>query len=423
MAKTVRFNLRDKQESETWIYLVYRFKNNRVVINTGLCVPPKYWNEKAQRMKETANYASYKTVNARLDELASITTSLYRDYRAKNTIPSRDSFKAALLAIIEKREDQAAELMSFIREFIEERRAMNRSLSSIKVYTTTLNHLEAYAKQKRRSLDFKDINEQFKRDFVVYLYSQGFADAYVHKLLSTIRTFMRDAKERGVTDFEGYRINNIVEKRSADHIYLNEREIDILAKLDLSENPRLDRVRDLFLIGCFTGLRFSDYTHIKPENIKMEHHNGKEVKLLTMTAQKTKQRVVLPLVHPTLLPILEKYEMKSPPIISNQKLNEYLKDLCKLAGFDESIEINEFISGRHEKKILQKWELVSSHTARRSFATNAYKRGVPIADIMKFTGHTTVTSFMKYIKVTGEETAIVLSDHEFFTGKTKLRKV
>ena len=103
--------------------------------------------------------------------------------------------------------------------------------------------------------------------------------------------------------------------------------------------------------------------------------------------------------------------------LSNQKMNEYLKELCDLAGFDTIIEVNEFIAGRHIKTTKQKKELISSHTARRSFATNAYKAGMPVTDIMKFTGHATVASFMKYIRLTNEETAVKLADHKFFTGE------
>ena len=121
--------------------------------------------------------------------------------------------------------------------------------------------------------------------------------------------------------------------------------------------------------------------------------------------------------------ILEKHGWKAPKAISAQKFNDYVKELCREAGFTQTIEINEYRAGRQEKKAFQKWELISSHTARRSFATNAFKAKLPPADIMKFTGHTTIASFMKYLKVTTEETAVYLSEHEFFTGKPTLKVV
>jgi integrase len=187
--------------------------------------------------------------------------------------------------------------------------------------------------------------------------------------------------------------------------------------MDLSANPRLERTRDLFLIGAFTGMRFSDYSEIRPENIRPIEDGGKTVTCIVKTTQKTGRKVFIPMTNPNLIAILERNGMKAPPKISNQKLNDYTKELCQIAGFDSPVEITEFRAGRQSSQVFKKYELVGTHTARRSFATNALKRGLPINEIMKFTGHTTMASFLKYVKTTGEETAVSLADHQFFTGK------
>jgi integrase len=144
---------------------------------------------------------------------------------------------------------------------------------------------------------------------------------------------------------------------------------------------------------------------------------------LTVTAAKTKQRVIIPLANPTLRAILAKHGNRAPKGMTNQRMNAYLKELCRIAGFTAQVEVNRYRAGRHDQELLPKYELVSTHTARRSFATNAFKRGMAAADIMKFTGHTTIASFMKYIKTTTEESAVILADHEFFTGKSPLKAV
>jgi len=233
---------------------------------------------------------------------------------------------------------------------------------------------------------------------------------------------LKEAYRRGIyeIDITG-KVNLTIKKPEAENIYLTDREIETLYRME-GLSKRLDKVRDLFLIGCYTGQRYEDFTSIKPENEQEIEHDGKKVKCLVITQSKTKKKVTIPLVNPKLKAILQKYGMTAPTI-SNQKLNKYVKELAKLAGFIDKIEINDFRAGRHEKKVYEKWEKVSSHTARRSFATNAYKRGLPVPDIMKFTGHTTVSTFLNYIKVTGEETAVVLSEHEFFTGKNSNLKI
>lgn len=426
MAKKPIFNLRTRKADTSLVVMFFHFKGRRIVISTEKNVPVKFWNDNTQRAKENREYRDYKEVNARLDFLEEKTVKLWGEYHSKGITPTADEFKAELLRRIEDRHEEATEvlpeILPFIRQVIAERKAMNRPEGSLQVYRNCLGHLETYQDNIKKSLTFDRLNAAFLADFTAHLYAQAFADSYIHKILSTLKTFVRLADRRGVYENSPLLKATLeVKKREKDSVYLTEAEIQYLYNLKLEE--RLERVRDAFLVGCLTGLRFSDFTKIRPENIQEVSHAGKSIQGLIITTQKTKQRVVLPLVNPMLLAILEKYNWHAPKAISNQKLNSYLKELAQVAGFTQEVEINEFKAGRHEKRTLQKWELISSHTARRSFASNAFKRGMPPADIMKFTGHTTIASFMKYIRVTGEETAVILSEHEFFTGKPALKVV
>ena len=106
------------------------------------------------------------------------------------------------------------------------------------------------------------------------------------------------------------------------------------------------------------------------------------------------------------------FDLKSK--VSAKAINDMIKDICCLAKINESVLINENIGGKNKQKTYKKWQLVSSHTARRSGATNMFKAGIPSISIMKITGHTTEKSFMKYIKISAEENADLLSQHEFF---------
>ena len=179
---------------------------------------------------------------------------------------------------------------------------------------------------------------------------------------------------------------------------------DELAKLYALKinNKKLEEVRDLFIFGAWVGLRFSDFSNIKPENI-IQIDGDYFIKTIT---QKTKELVIIP-CNPVIMEIFEKYAdrpNKLPKTISNQKFNDYIKDVCKLAEFNEVGRIS-----AKPKDILA--DLVSSHTARRSFATNYYLQGFPTIDLMKITGHRTERSFLKYIKVSKLDTAKRLSEH------------
>src|SRR5690606_27162726 len=111
----------------------------------------------------------------------------------------------------------------------------------------------------------------------------------------------------------------------SDTVYLSIKELERFEKLNLSATPRLDRVRDLFLIGCFTGLRFSDFTQINEENINFEKS------MLLIRTQKTSERVAIPL-HKTVKSILSKYKNKLPKSFSNQVMNNYIKEVASLAN-------------------------------------------------------------------------------------------
>lgn len=422
MAKKPRFNLKNRTEDPALIILVFRFKGRKVVLSTGLSVPQKYWNDDKQYVRASRDFPRHKQFNQRLNLFEAETIKLWDEYQAKGIIPTAKEFKTKLNNRLNDIHEEAPSLIPFIVQVIEERQKMNKPAGSIQVYKNCLKNIKDYQVDRKKNLNFDALNDAFVNDFTAFLFAKKFADSYVHKILSTLKMFVRLADKRGIYENSPLLKATLeVKKRSKDNIYLTEAEIQKLFKMDLPE--RLANVRDLFLIGCFTGLRFSDYTQIKPGNFQTVEHGGRKVKCLVMTTKKTKQKVVLPVVNDMLLAILEKHGWEAPKRISNQKLNDYLKELGQLAGFTQEIEINEYKAGEQHKKICQKWELMTSHTPRRSFATNAYKRGVPVDDIMKFTGHTTIASFMKYIKVTTEETAVILSEHEFFTGKAPLRTV
>lgn len=189
-------------------------------------------------------------------------------------------------------------------------------------------------------------------------------------------------------------------------MYLSISEIDQICKVDLSNNERLQRVRDLFIIGAFTGLRISDFKRLEPSNIQ-----GDTIHIRT---QKTGEKVVIPL-HYRIEDVLKNNGGNFPTPISDQKFNVYLKELGELAEINQSITRIENKAGKDIEKTYKKYELLSSHVCRRSAATNLYLSDeINTLDIMKITGHKSEKVFMRYIRVTAEENAKKVAKTSFF---------
>lgn len=408
----IKFLIRDTDsDSEQTIYVTSRFgRNEKLMYATPLKVEPIFWNEKEGRVKNS-KYCTYRDeVNGALNTIEALIKSfIAKAATSDNEIISKDSLKNLLDVHFGKKKAKASDFHSFFEAFIEQcdsRLSPRRGGQTIdyktkREYARTYYYIQEYEKKRKIRLEFRNIDKMFFNDFVAFLQELGLSTNTIwHKTVS-IKAVMKAANEQELTDNTKYTsFKNVSEESQA--IALSEKELDLLAQFDFSNSPRLERTRDLFLIGCWTGLRFSDFTRIKQENIKDN--------FLTIQQQKTNEFVTIPL-HPVFLSIWNKYNGVLPANISNQKFNDNLKDVCREAGLKERVMKSITKGGKKISTVYEKWELVSSHTARRSFATNLYKSGFPSISIMQITGHKTESSFLKYIKVTKEEHAKMLMMH------------
>jgi len=410
MAK-VRFILKEpSSKSETLIYLLYNYQYKRFKYSTGEKINPKFWNINNQRVKESKNFPEYPEFNTRLDTLENGINNSFRRLLNNGIQPNNDLLKKELEFELDNRvlKQRKKSLFEFITEFIEESKNRKQP-STITVYNTTIKHLKNYAEKGNKSIDFSNINLAFYSNFTKYL-SQDLemSTNTIGKYIKTIKTFLNEATERGLNanlEFRKSKFKTISEE--TDTVYLSINELKIIEEKSLSFNPSLEKVRDLFLLGCYTGLRFSDFTQIKQENI-IESKS-----IIQIRTQKTKEKVSIP-IHSIVKRILIKYDHAIPKAFTNQIMNKYLKDIVELCEIDTPTELTTTKSGKTIKTTVPKYKLITTHTARRSFATNCYLANIPSISIMKITGHKTEKSFLKYIKVTQEENADKLLNHPFF---------
>jgi site-specific recombinase XerD len=414
------FNLRPLRQGQTSkslrpIYLVSYFiqKGNKekFAYSTGFKVVASHWNDKEQRVKNVLAAINGQTINNYLNDISTKVEKWSMSQKAEMLPVTPQSLKAFLDDITGKNiAPEKVTLFSFISEFIENspqriniHTGKTIAYKTIQKYRTTFEYLKEYQKNKTKIvLDFESINMAFCERFIGFLTAKQMRPNSIEKHISTLKTFLNEADIQGLPIHKDFKNRNFnIKKVEVSKIYLTDDELELIYDFDFSNNPRLDKVRDLFLLGAWTGLRFSDFSTLKPENIKGER--------IVKEQFKTGAIVTIPIL-PVVDAILKKYNNVLPKSITNQKTNEYLKEVCQLVGLTERIEIVETRGGVKQTEIFEKWQLVSTHTARRSFATNMYKMGVPSRAIMAVTGHKTELAFNKYIKIDGAKYADMLED-------------
>ncbi len=404
----VRFILESTkdQQKPTYIFLYFYYRGQRLKYSTGQKVAPADWDTEKQRAN-TKKKAFYFDVNNDLSKIETLTYDIYRETNRGNIAPA--DFRLEIdyrMGFAGRPEDDTPfpqTFLEFVNEFYEERAGQPNAIDgSLQVLRKVKGHLTQYAKEKRNRLTFSEIDATFFQNFKAWLHSppRSFSTNYVQKIFQNVKMFMREAERRGRHSNKAYE-NFKVKKAPTTKIRLTFSELDHLYRMDLSENPKLEKVRDLFLIGAYTGLRFSDFVRISPEHIKEQ--DGQ--KLLELTTKKTGQMVNIPL-FPTLEKILEKYGNYAPQI-SNQKMNAYLKELGELAGLNEVIKKINTIGGKRNETTVKRHTLLTTHVARRSFATNFYEKYPNfIYAIMQITGHSTERAFREYICIDAKKSAV-----------------
>lgn len=463
MALSTSFVLKEPKSTEpSLIYLIMRYNAYKIndsgrksyqqfKFSTGMKWIANNWNFKKQRGISKNNAPDPAELNLRLDNIDNVAKNIYQQLINQKVEITSDVLREEL----DKRTDvfpdlkrkatkasalreQPKTLLTFFDDYVKNLKyiykggqpylATNRTKQR---YATTLRHLKDFAATQHFEPDFDTIDLNFYQDFVNFLRIKTLvrptkanpnptetikmADNTVGKHISTLKTILNEASEKGLNTNTKYRGSKFaVISEDIDKIYLTKKELDKLYNLDLSKNLSLDRIRDLFLIGCYTCLRFSDFTNIRPENF----YTNDKGNFLKLNTAKTGKNVVIP-IHYRVLQIITKYNYQLPKGISNQKMNDYLKVLAKKAELNNLISITKFEGGIKVTKTSPKHDLITSHTARRSGATNMYLDGIPSISIMKITGHKTEKAFMRYIQMSAEDNANKLIDNAFFKNSNR----
>lgn len=420
------FILTHKERERSPIAILVSFKGKKYKKGIGESILVSQWSDKKKRAKVTANTPDNSMINESIELWEQASKKTISHFKEKTYIPSSQEFLSVLQNY--RFQDSSSERISLTDYFVKfiDRYEPIRAYNRIKQYKLIKGVIERYEKHIGRKLYFEDIDMNFYSSFSKWFYGLGYSVNYFGSFIRILKAVMVEARDQDKLH-DNTTIHNknfTAPSMDSDSIYLTEDELLKLHNLqitpeliteiypDLAKNkiqPRIraySKARDIFLIGAFTGLRVSDYARLQEMNISDS---------IRIQTAKTGAKVVIP-IHWVVQEIIDRGFDFSEKMY-DQKINSYIKEVGRAAGICDDVMITRNVGGHSIQETYKKYELITTHTARRSFATNAYKAGIPTIAIMKITGHTRETTFLRYIKVSEDENAEMLKNHDFFKKK------
>ncbi|MBX0291707.1 phage integrase SAM-like domain-containing protein [Hymenobacter sp. HSC-4F20] len=399
-AAETRLTLRNKSTATgLWqVVVLYSHKGAVRKFATGIHVPESYWNETKQEVRSggaedvTAANTHLKTVKARFDAI------IRQHLQDTGEKPSLEQLNTAYSKSKAPKNAYAVTkvVTSALDRYMEHRRTEIQP-NSMKAYAALHQNLLLYQKDTGEDWRLDTLTAQEVDAFQAWLIStRKFHNTTVERRVIALKKFLEAHRELITIDYKALRPKHKVRAARNFHpVTLTLEELEAIRRLPLQQAPRLEKVRDLFLLQTWTGLRFSDVVRLAPEHIKSTK-NGHRVRI---DINKTGDYSDIPL-FPVAAEMLAKYD-GCPPVISNQKFNKFIKEVMALAAI-ATPSLNEVISQFHyeaTRKVTVKkpkhcW--ISSHTSRRTFITLNIEVGTPQHYVMKWSNHTDPRSFKKY---------------------------
>ncbi|MDQ3158699.1 MAG: site-specific integrase [bacterium] len=399
----VWFFPKDKSEKETLLMMRVSLKGT-VKFSTGIKCNPKNFNtQRGKRMYQRLTAGSgYMLDNERLDQLQNKAETVHKKLRNEldrepTPIEFRNSFKAGIKPV--------ADFFSFAESYAEQTKTRvndktGKTLNPTTAfrYTNTTNYLKEFSLSKNLNLDFDNITMDTYKGFVSFLtHVKKLAPATITKHITVWKAIMNASgdlhKNKVHTRFKKFNDEDM------DAVFCNEEELNELYKLKVSD-VMWERVKDSFIIGCWTCLRHGNYSDIDPKYVTKEH-----IKLIQL---KGGDEVVIPM-HPHVRELMKKY-YNAPPKVSNNIMNRYLPLVCSMVdGLKVEVPKRFIKGGKTFESFVPKYSMIKTHTARRSFATNAVLMGIPDDITMKIGGWKDRRSFQRYKKVSAQMAADFVS--------------
>lgn len=408
MKYSARFDLKTKHGADSstpaHIRLRVSWASQRVEMLTGLQVSPDNWVQQVRRAKLAYRHdgTTGTDINKELSSIEAFIDTVFQRYHLEGRTPSPSELKMELGKYFGTVTNKTgADIFDCIDIFTDTMSHQNGwTAGTLTKFKTIKKHLQTFAPK----LTFADLTEDGLQMFMRHLLKEGLRNVTIAKDLDILRWFLRWAYRHGYTDnnaFETFRPKlKGTDGNSKEIIYLEWEELMDLYNHDFPSKSQ-SAVRDVFCFCCFTGLRYSDVYALRTSDIKDGY--------ISVVTQKTTDGLRIEL-NDFSRAILAKYSDfqkeshhgKALPVITNQKMNEALKDIGKAVGIDTPIRIVWYAGSDRREEVHPKWELLTTHCARRTFVVNALRLGIPAEVIMKWTGHSDFSAMKPYVKIVDE---------------------
>lgn len=412
--KEPMYKLEASKKKESLIFLHFSY-GRRFKYSTGYKSCFENWDFDKQKIKETkSNIINAREVNEYLSNIENAIKKEYSRLIAENINITNEILKTFLDEFLNKNNTidipKALGFFDFANSFLEIKEK-EISIITKRSYKQTLGKIKNYSIYSGEKISFNTFDKYFAVSFVSYLEELDYSQNTVSKHFKNLKTFLKEADRKRLITNVNFNISDFsVKPEQTTAIYLSDEEIKLMLEKDLSKYKDLELARDVFLMGCYSGQRVSDYNGLSKESIK--NING--VNYFVIKQKKTKTVVQCPITKEMIEIMNARYNGNPPHKILEQDLNKNIKQVGQILGFDDLIEISITKGGKEKKESVSKYNLIHSHTARRSFCTNMYKKKMPVFDIMHFSGHKTEREFYKYIRIYGEERASYIVQQGFF---------
>ena len=393
------------------------FASKRIEFTTGYRIDSAKWDADKQRVKNGCSNKlkqSASEINASLLEYYTEIQSIFKRFEVEDVMPTPEQIKEAFNALHKpvseepkpKKEALPCDFFQVFDDFVEDcGRQNNWTDSTFEKFAAVKNHLTNF----REGLTFEFFDERGLNDYVGYLRDvKEMRNTTIGKQLSFLKWFLRWAFKKGVHQNNAYdSYKPKLKSTQKKIIFLTWDELNRLREFKIPSNKQaLERVRDVFLFQCFTGLRYSDVFNLRRSDIKGDH--------IEVTTVKTSDSLIIELNNHSKA-ILNKYkdvafeDDKVLPVITNQKMNDYLKELAELAGIDEPIRQTYYKGNERIDDVTPKYALLGTHAGRRTFICNALALGIPPQVVMKWTGHSDYKAMKPYIDIADDIKANAMS--------------
>ena len=393
------------------------FASKRIEFTTGYRIDAAKWDADKQRVKNGCSNKlkqSASEINASLLEYYTKIQSIFKRFEVEDIMPTPEQIKEAFNALHKpvsdepkpKKEALLCDFFQVFDDFVEDcGRQNNWTDSTFEKFAAVKNHLTNF----REGLTFEFFDERGLNDYVGYLRDvKEMRNTTIGKQLSFLKWFLRWAFKKGLhqnNDYDSYKPK--LKSTQKKIIFLTWEELNKLREFEIpAAKQALDRVRDVFLFQCFTGLRYSDVFNLRRSDIKGDH--------IEVTTVKTSDSLIIELNNHSKA-ILDKYkdvafeDDKVLPVITNQKMNDYLKELAELAGIDEPVRQTYYRGNERIDEVTPKYALLGTHAGRRTFICNALALGIPPQVVMKWTGHSDYKAMKPYIDIADDIKANAMS--------------